>query len=311
MPSNYLIHYGVVGMKWGERRYQNYDGSLTEEGRLHYGVGDPRSQKELADKLNKEKTGLFGIKRSTSRAISKGASKAMRNKKVKALAKLLSGTLESRRRAEQNIDAINDEIMLKADGEEAAIIKNSKEYTEDMSKLYKDLDEATQEYNQTLESLTKELLGEYGNDDVLNSSVQGALDTLASKYNDVSVYDSSGRFIGFMDDTPVEYEDKVLESLVDYNIDSRWEPNKPEDMRYIARYLNDSQFRREEKRVAAKELEEYDDDFKKEMEKDPFLNTGINNPGPFVWSNSDARKAVEREYEEYLKDPEKYLRRRR
>ena len=30
---NYLCHYGIKGMKWGVRRYQNYDGSLTELGK--------------------------------------------------------------------------------------------------------------------------------------------------------------------------------------------------------------------------------------------------------------------------------------
>lgn len=34
--SNYLQHYGTLGMKWGVRRYQNKDGSLTEEGRKRY-----------------------------------------------------------------------------------------------------------------------------------------------------------------------------------------------------------------------------------------------------------------------------------
>lgn len=32
----YLIHYGVPGQKWGERRWQNDDGSLTPEGYIHY-----------------------------------------------------------------------------------------------------------------------------------------------------------------------------------------------------------------------------------------------------------------------------------
>lgn len=37
-----LTHWGISGMKWGRRRWQNEDGSLTEEGRIHYGVGAAR-----------------------------------------------------------------------------------------------------------------------------------------------------------------------------------------------------------------------------------------------------------------------------
>lgn len=33
-----LYHHGVKGMKWGVRRYQNYDGTLTSVGRKHVGV---------------------------------------------------------------------------------------------------------------------------------------------------------------------------------------------------------------------------------------------------------------------------------
>lgn len=41
--SEYLSHYGVKGMRKGERRYQNPDGSLTPEGYRHYGI-DPNSR---------------------------------------------------------------------------------------------------------------------------------------------------------------------------------------------------------------------------------------------------------------------------
>lgn len=35
--QNYLCHYGIKGMKWGIRRYQNPDGSLTSAGKARYG----------------------------------------------------------------------------------------------------------------------------------------------------------------------------------------------------------------------------------------------------------------------------------
>ena len=35
--SNFLEHHGVIGQKWGIRRYVNSDGSLTPEGRRRYG----------------------------------------------------------------------------------------------------------------------------------------------------------------------------------------------------------------------------------------------------------------------------------
>lgn len=38
--NNELKHYGVKGQKWGVRRYQNNDGSLTPEGRKRYGDDD-------------------------------------------------------------------------------------------------------------------------------------------------------------------------------------------------------------------------------------------------------------------------------
>lgn len=35
-----LYHWGILGQKWGTRRFQNEDGSLTAEGRERYGIGD-------------------------------------------------------------------------------------------------------------------------------------------------------------------------------------------------------------------------------------------------------------------------------
>lgn len=39
-----LQHHGILGMKWGIRRYQNPDGSLTPEGKKRYGSDNPSSE---------------------------------------------------------------------------------------------------------------------------------------------------------------------------------------------------------------------------------------------------------------------------
>lgn len=66
--NQYFAHSGVQGMKWGVRRYQNEDGSLTEEGRIHYGVGKR-------------------VSRVFSNAIYNSRMKKARKKKAKALKK--------------------------------------------------------------------------------------------------------------------------------------------------------------------------------------------------------------------------------
>lgn len=42
----YLIHYGIPGQKWGERKYQNEDGTWTEEGLERRRTGRERIEKD-------------------------------------------------------------------------------------------------------------------------------------------------------------------------------------------------------------------------------------------------------------------------
>lgn len=43
--SSSLAHHGILGMKWGVRRYQNKDGSLTRAGKKHYNISDAEIMK--------------------------------------------------------------------------------------------------------------------------------------------------------------------------------------------------------------------------------------------------------------------------
>lgn len=57
-----LSHHGVKGQRWGVRRYQNKDGSLTDQGRRHWGVG--YGDDAVAKDSNKGNSILSSLKRS-------------------------------------------------------------------------------------------------------------------------------------------------------------------------------------------------------------------------------------------------------
>jgi hypothetical protein len=74
MSNAWLAHHGIVGMKWGVRRFQNKDGSLTSAGKKRYNTDDSKQRKETymenssksvnslnrtINKFNKEETSLL------------------------------------------------------------------------------------------------------------------------------------------------------------------------------------------------------------------------------------------------------------
>lgn len=74
--ASYLAHHGIKGQEWYHRRYQNYDGSYTEAGRLRYGIGKGR---ELKNNVARRKTAEKLIKYSNK------ASKLQQNAHIKSL----------------------------------------------------------------------------------------------------------------------------------------------------------------------------------------------------------------------------------
>lgn len=64
MMSNYIKHHGIKGMKWGVRRFQNADGSLTAKGKQRYGDKD-NFEKQYHEDVKKK---ISGVKSSIGKA---------------------------------------------------------------------------------------------------------------------------------------------------------------------------------------------------------------------------------------------------
>ena len=124
-----LYHHGIKSQKWGVRRYQNEDGSLTSEGRKRYlnydGSLNKKGTKALQKQLNKE----------TQRA-------------NKAKSDLANAT---KTKMEEKLRDMKDELSEISND-------NLKKYTHDGAKTLKKLNKA---YNDSFDEAYEEVVGKH------------------------------------------------------------------------------------------------------------------------------------------------------
>jgi hypothetical protein len=81
-----MYHSGILGMHWGERLYQNKDGSLTPLGRIHYHVGMLKKDYNVS-KTNRKKVAeqkAESSKKKTSESTKKKSIDEMTNAELDA-----------------------------------------------------------------------------------------------------------------------------------------------------------------------------------------------------------------------------------
>lgn len=125
--GNTLYHHGIKGQKWGLRRYQNEDGSLTSEGRRHYGYGEARANMQSAKA--KYKADQKAYSKAFNRATGAG-------QYIRGLTK--KGRAENERRYSELVKTANNASKSEAEYKQAKKeYKNSNEYKARQEKIRK------------------------------------------------------------------------------------------------------------------------------------------------------------------------------
>lgn len=173
-PSGEPYHYGIKGMKWGVRRYQNKDGSLTPAGKRHV-------YKTLKKYSNaKDRRAMLGDAVGRDELITNAARKAVSALEKEREAASRRVKLEREMEAAEYKEA--DRLYRNPNSKELVDKFIRDKYGRQYDVLREEESRARSEYKNTLKNIADEYLGKYGDRPVRKNS-----ETTAAKALEIQI----------------------------------------------------------------------------------------------------------------------------
>lgn len=303
-----LYHWGILGMKWGIRRWQNPDGTLTEAGKAHYGkISGDSASKEASSAASAKATAKATPAISAVSGITEGAAKTVTNTIAgEATKRVLAGTVDGFVKGSiigalagltvTGLYKLGKHISQKRKEKAEKILEENKQ--KEVEEFLKNKNSDSEEYKQFKDSKEfRSIGGQYEDEqEAYNAYKQHMRDAKESQekwenspskenpdFTNKQVEALKSQGYKFLD--PDEDPEENRRGPFKYDSIADFKKNDPEGYRK-SEY---GQAEKQNKMAVAKKENKYDRDFLE-----------ISDP---EWSDAKALK----EYSKYLDDPRKYM----